>query len=232
MRKHFYQSVALLFFLTAQVTASAAEIHVTVPKSQVVFEKMKDEAVPKNYFIELQSSSWNPNVSEPSRLNETNDFSSNGNYAMTFLFGKDTSSYEGIDFSNKLGLSYLQMSRSGKFKFGSSTVSASQNLNIYQVEASIQGTGAEVLKNVRPFFSLSLAPTSVQSVTSEFNNGVSEWYWLGKTRLGVVASVPLLASLTGLDKVAFEIGGEYSQNIFGTDLSGAGLFAGTRFDWK
>jgi len=210
------------------------DITVRVPQSEIVYpESLKTPPPPiMTYFLELQISSWAPTqVIQPSYLPNTTDFKSS-TPQFSLLVGSPLSNRETVKWTTILGLSYVQMQRSGTLGYDLNAFSVSQNMNLYQFQAGVEVLFKQAFtQNLHPLLRLSLNPTWSQAPASEFNNGISEYDWLIRGTAGLIWSFPKLANSLGLEDTAILLGAEATRNLSANDYSGTGLWIGTRLNW-
>ena len=220
--------IVLYFFHSAH----AQELSVEVPQSQIHFSKEMNTNATNN-SMELQFSTWSPlHFSQPSQIEDTSSFSTSIP-EVSLLFSTKFAQGSWYDLSAKYGFAYTRLQRSGNVSYDITQNRVSQNLNMYQGVLGVELASTHSLfKNIHPLVGLSLAPAWSQSVSSSFNNGVSELAWMAKASAGVSVNMKSVASLMGLPEAALEIGVEGTQSLGATNLSGAGFWAGTRLGWQ
>lgn len=213
--------------------ASASDISVNVPQTQLTLESTKVQPLSKQYFIEAQASSWSPdNLTMASQLSSTSSYSSKMP-ALNFAIGESFYQNAYIKLAGKMGAGYAQLQRNGSMGFDVNRIVLSENLNIMQASAGLEVAGAnEWLNTVRPIATVSVVPTWSQSQSSEFTDGINQFDWLAKASAGVEFNVHPIARWMGLDETAFEVGIEKTQSLTATALSGTGVWAGTRIGWQ
>ena len=223
--------VPLSFFVCA--AASAGDISVSVPQTQLTLERSKAQPPSNEYFIEAQVSSWRPdNFTATSQLNNTSSFTAK-TPSMSLAIGESLYQNAYIRLAGKLGAGFTQLQRSGVMGFDATRMTMSENLNMLQASAGLEVAGAqEWVNTLRPMAAVSLVPTWSQAASSEFSDGINQWDWLAKVSTGLEFNIRPVARWMGLQETAFEIGIENTQSLTASSLSGTGVWAGTRIGWQ
>lgn len=209
------------------ISMSVPQSQLTLPKEDVVESKASSN------FVRLQFSNWSaPRLSEPTQLNDTTGFSSNSP-DLGLQLGSKLREFSWATMSSVIGGSYTEMQRSGDLGIQTASLQLSQNLRIYQASFGLELLGTrELLTNLRPFGSLSVGPAIVQSVSSEFNDGVNEVDWLATTSVGLSWNSVKTAKFMGVQEAALELGVENTLGLNTSQMSGNAVWAGARLGWK
>lgn len=237
--------ISAAFVLSLQGTALAKtkkpapppppeDISINVPQSQLSLPTTeKPESSASNNFVRLQMSNWSAShLTEESQVTNSSGFSTTMP-EVSLQFGSKLKEMSWATLSSVLGGSFLQMQRSGDLGYENTSIHVSQNINMYQANIGLELLGThELLKNLRPFGSMALAPTWSQSVASEFNNGVSELDWLVKSQLGLSLNSPKTAKWLGIQEAALEFGLENSVGLNNSAMADTAVWAGARLGWK
>lgn len=233
--------LTLFFFIMGPIVQAAQknpsppqDILVPVPQSEIVYpDSLKTPPPPiTNYFLQLAVSSWAPNqINQPTYLPNTTDFKSSSPQ-FSLLIGGPLNEGDDVRWTTLLGISYMQMQRSGTLGYDVNAFTVSQNLNLYQLQLGAEATFKKIFTDqIHPLLGLALNPTWSQAPASEFNDGISQVDWLMRLTAGVSWSFPKVANSIGLQDASLLIGGEATKNISSTDYSGSGLWIATRINW-
>lgn len=223
-----------MFSLSAIAKTAPSLIQVTVPKTEMILPSREIHQSNRLFFFDLQLSSWAPqNLSEVSHLANTTKYSKSGGPTISLNIGEDIQRTDKFLIASRLGVSYLQLERSGSVGLANNSYASSEKLNIYQGDLGVEILSSkDLFKGMHPLVRLSLAPTWMQSSSSEFTNGLSEWSLPVRASAGLILNIPKVAQLFDLQDASFAMGFEYLQSFDDGNLNGSGLWAGTRIGWK
>jgi hypothetical protein len=206
-------------------------IDVVVPHNQ--FE-LQEYAVPvtnkTTKKFEVQASSWTPSdMTGNGYVDQAGGFQSDGaQVSLNFWDG-------GWDVSNstispKLGISFDQLKRTGRFPVLGAEQTLTQLMNLYSARIGAElAPQADLWGHLQPYFSLSILPTWAQTVGSTYSDGENHIYIAAEEVAGLAWRSPSLASFIGVRNLGIEIGVQGTQGL-GSHLSGFGVLAGTRLE--
>lgn len=242
----FLSSLTLLALLSSPALAATSkdvdstgdgkphpDIYVPVPAQVLDFTGIEGQIPAKKAtHFEVTASSWAPNnYTSGSYLAGTNSFHTEGMGKLAINLWTDTWHTAGLVISPKFGLGFDQFVRQGQVEVSGQNSTVSQDVNLYSASLGIELTPqAEWRFHLKPYADLALMPTYAQSPQSQFDDGISNFYFNAQEVGGITWSSPWVANNLGVANFGIEIGVEGVQGLGSSPLTGYGVLAGTRID--
>jgi hypothetical protein len=228
------KTTVLILAIILTSAAFAQNLVVPVPRSQIALPESSSQPVLAPAYFDITTSSWTPeNLQQPSHLSETSSFRKSGPSKLSFDISSPVGQASWGLFSSKLGLSYMQLERSGFLGIENSGYTVSQNLNLFQGRLAAEWTTKQdIARDLRPYVDLGVLPTWAQSSASQFNDGVSDMSVIGEAGIGLTFNLTPLAHWLSLSQVALDLGFETTRGFDNDQLNGSGVRLGTRIGWN
>ena len=213
------------------VPTPTPDIAVEIPKSPLNLKQFVMPDVPVHpRFIEVSASSWSPReFNAPSFVAHTTPYRSTSTPRLSLNTWTETSETGSSGVFGKFGVTIDELTREGHFSTSDRLISGTQTMNLislrFGAEVAMQ---TETLGRVRPFADLAFVPTYAQAPSSMLSDGTSRGYAVLEGALGLEWRPRPLSNLLGTKNIGFAVGLEATQGVFGSPLTGTGIFAGTR----
>lgn len=204
---------------------------IQVPQSQVKLDKYEDIQEDKTtQNFELNASTWSPkDLGLEGNVDETGTFKSSGaqislNY---WSFGWDVGS---LKIQPKFGLSFAQLARNGTINIVGHESKVSQEMNLYSLRLGGEVTPKlTFLGHFQPYFDLALLPEWEQVMQSEYSDATERTGLALEEVAGLAYMSSSAGSFIGAQSLGLEVGVNVTEGL-GANLSGVGIFAGTRVE--
>jgi hypothetical protein len=218
----------------AKTVAPPEDIIMEVPRSGITIPQPEPSHAKATTYFEFNSSTWAPSgVVTNSRLENTTAFQKQHSTRTSFniAIGEWDSRFGFV--SPKIGLSYLALRRSGFLSFANGGYSVDQDLSLYQGRLGLEWVPHEdLVSHLRPYVGASALPVWLQSASSQFDEGISEFRWMGEVDAGVSYNFKPVANALGFSLIAATLGVETTELLSARELAGSGVNLGLRISWN
>ncbi|MEK6773843.1 MAG: hypothetical protein AABY64_07875 [Bdellovibrionota bacterium] len=229
------KNLVMIFLSLVFISAAHAEedLILDVPRSNLSLPESERtmDLTPK--YFEISASTWQPDqFSQVSQLPMTSSFSKIEGPKISLSYNTPLKTNSLGIFSSHVGISYLQLERTGYINVGTTGIEVSQKTNLYQALVGMAYEPNKTLLSViKPYAVLSLSPIWVQSARSEFNSGVSEVEWSAQASAGLSFNIKPVAQWIGIEDMAVNIAIDKTQDLQSDSLTGTGVAIGTKVGW-
>jgi hypothetical protein len=128
----------------------------------------------------------------------------------------------------------MTLKRSGFLTFANGGYPVQQDMALYQARVGAEWVPHEdiLVEGLRPFAGAAVLPLWMQAASSQFDDGVSEFRFMGQVDGGLSYNFKPVAKALGFSLVAATLGVETTELISPRDLAGTGVNLGLRMSWN